>query len=218
MTRSLKIILALCLIALTNVYVDCNKNLHYFQAPQHYYYEPLGITPYNLNYNVGDTVWLHVSLPGKMLYDTLTHQTMRYDSGYFGTNATVQLLYNNPFITDGTPFASFVYTPGITANETTTEAYTTSTITFGCDQVTDYELKVGIVFKQKGVYGLSLSGTLQKCYSNLYVYNQIGFYFTVPDAHANFYSQLPFGSISQQEDFSIESKLNAKTMVCVNVQ
>ncbi len=218
MNRSLKLIIALSLIAVTNMYVDCRKNAPYPEAAAHYYFEPVSITPYQLNYSVGDTVWLHVSLPGKVLYDSVTKQQVRYDSGYFGASAGVQLLYNDPFVSNDSPLVSFVYTQGVSATEGSNGVNTFTSIVFGCNQPTDYDLQFGIVFTHKGVYGIGMNGSLQKCYSTLYVYNQMGYYFTVADAHADYYAQLPFGNINQQENTYTFNSLEAKTMVCVNVQ
>ncbi len=218
MSHSQRIFIALALVALTTIYTQCPDHTNEPGIAQQYFKEPLDITPYNLDYSVGDTVWLHVSIPGKILNDTIKHQQVHYDSAYFNTNLSAVLLYNNPLVADGSAFVSFVYTQGVSASEYTNGYVTTANIIFGCNQVTNYDMQVGVVFLKKGVFGLGLSAEVQKCYSNMYEYNQVAFYFTVSDSHYNLYTQLPFGDIGAQEDAGTVNALNAKTEVCVNVQ
>jgi hypothetical protein len=217
MKRSPAIFIGLSLIALTNIFTQCRKD-NYYEAPKYSFKLPVDIRPYNLSYAVGDTVWLHLYAPGKMLFDTLSKTSILYDSANFSVSVNVHLLFNNPFIADGTMLASFIYTQGISAYETSNQSITYSQISFGCNQRGNYDLIVGIVFLKKGVFALSFFGSVDKCFLNAsYNYNPLQLYFNVNDSHLDFYNQLPFAEINQQPDFTIVSGLTNKLLVCVNV-
>jgi hypothetical protein len=185
---------------------------------QYYFKQPVDISPYKLNYNKGDTVWMQVHIPGKKLYDTLSKKTIFYDSASITANINVQLVYKNPYIVNGARLANFVYTPNISASESVNQNFTSSSIQFGCSQATDYDLRVGVIFTETGVFTLSLNGSVEKCMNNPYIFYPLIYYFNVADGHVDYYKQLPFADISQQPDFNIIKALNDKSAVCVNVQ
>jgi|SRR5665213_4154612 len=212
-----RLFIGLSLIALTTVFTQCPKE-RYPPDPQFSFKQSVDIAPYALNYSVGDTVWVHLSVPGKSLFDTISNKYVLYDSANFSTDIRVVLLFNDPFIANGSRLASFVYTPGISAYESFSQTATDAQVSFGCNQATNYDLLVGIVFQQKGVFGISLSGSVQKCFSSNYSYTPLNFYFNVPDAHFDYYSQLPFADINQQPDGNVLSALIHKSVVCVNVR
>ena len=215
--KTFKLLFVLSLIAITTMFAKCRKDI-YPPDYQYYFKQPADITPYQLDYNKGDTIWVHVHIPGKYIYDTLSKQSIFYDSARIAANINVQLVYNNPFIVNGAKLANFVYSPGISANETTNENFTSSSISFGCSQATDYDLSVGVIFTEAGVFAISLNGSVQKCTNNPYVFYPLLYYFNVTDTHADYYRQLPFDDISQQADFNIIKALDAKSAVCVKVQ
>ena len=215
--KTFKLLIVLSIIAVTTIFTQCGKDMY----PPDYKYnfkQSVDITPYQLNYNKGDTIWVHVKIPGKKFYDTLSKQIIFYDSASIAASITVQLVYNNPFIANGVKLANFVYTPNISANETTNQNFTSSSIQFGCSQATDYDLLVGVIFTQTGVFTISLNGFVQKCMSNTDGYYPLTYYFNVADSHVDYYKQLPFADISQQANFNIMKALNDKSVVCVNVQ
>ena len=211
--------IALLLVALTTVFTQCPKNDYYPSKPQHAFKQLVDIRPYNLNYSVGDTLWVHVAVPGKLLFDTLINTPVFYDSASFSTDVRVQLLFNDPFIANNSRLVSFVYTQGVSSYESVNQSVTDAQISFGCNQSTNYDLLVGIVFQQTGVFGISLNGSVQKCFINDYsTYNTMSFYFNVADTHFDYYSQLPFADINQQADINMLTALRIKSLVCVNVQ
>jgi hypothetical protein len=217
MNKSPRLFIGLFLVALTTVFTQCPKD-YYPPSPQFSFKQSVDIAPYALNYSVGDTVWVQLYVPGKSLFDTISNKYVLYDSANFSTDVRVQLLFNDPFIANGARLVSFVYTPGISAYESFNQSVTDAQVSFGCNQATDYNLLVGIVFQQKGVFGVSLSGSVQKCFSTTYSYKPLNFYFNVPDGHFDYYSQLPFADINQQPDGNILYALMHKSVVCVNVQ
>jgi len=176
------------------------------------------ITPYNLNDVVGDTVWLNINIPNKKIFDQTTNTRVFFDSASFSVIAQVDLLFNNPFIGTG-PFASFIFPQGISVNTGNGGAQTYANISFGCSPSTDYNLMVGIVLIEKGVFGISFFNTaIRKCLINNYENSVLTFAFDVTDTHKQYYQQLPFSSIGKQIDTNILDRLDKKSMVIINVQ
>jgi hypothetical protein len=217
-TRKL-IVPLLLLFALLNTKFQCDKGDAYqFPEIAYQFKEPVTITPYQLDYKVGDTVWLSVNIPDKRLLDTLTNTRVRYDSASFTTAAQVELLYNNPFIATG-PFARFVFPPGVTAYVNSGSASTYAQITYGCAPSPDYRLLLGVVLIEKGVFGLSLfNSSILQCFTNSYRNAMLTYAFDVADTHKAYYQQLPFSNIGKQPEGHVLERLNRKAMVVINVQ
>lgn len=215
--KTIKLVIVLSLISVTTMFSQCGKD-RYPPDYQYYFKQPANVLPYQLNYNKGDTVWIHINIPGKKLYDTLSKQTIFYDSATISTNLNVQLVYKNPFIVNGERLANFVYTPNVSASESVNQNFTSTSIQFGCSQAADYDLMVGVIFSETGAFIISLNGSVSKCMNNPYVFYPLIYYFNVGDSHVNYYQQLPFADISQQADFTVIKSLNNKSAICVNVQ
>jgi hypothetical protein len=211
---ALPLIFIFCIL---NLRFQCNRD--YIGIPPKYTFkESVAITPYNLNYRVGDTVWLRVNIPEKKLFDEKTNTRVLFDSVNLSVRAQIDLLFNNPFISNG-PFASFVLPTGISAYTYNGAGQTAANIIFGCTPSTDYNLLVGIVFTEKGVFGISFpNALLQKCFSSAYENSTLTFSLSVDDTHKQYYQQLPFSSIGKQQDPYILDKLDKKLIAVVNVQ
>lgn len=178
----------------------------------------VSITPYQQDYNVGDTIWLEVNAPGKKLFDEKSSTQIVYDSVGFTSIVQADLLYNNPLIANG-PFVSFVFSTGISGYTATGGTQTYASINYGCAPSADYHLLVGVVLLQKGVFGISMfNSAIQKCANNYYQGATLTYYFDVSDTHTNYYQQLPFISIGKQLDANVVDRLNKKTMVVINVK
>ena len=215
--KTFKLIIILSFVAVTTMFSMCGKD-RYPPDYQYYFKQPVDISPYQLNYNKGDTIWMHVHIPGKKLYDTLSKKNIFYDSATITAIINVQLVYKNPYIVNGARLANFVYTPNISASESVNQNFTSSSIQFGCSQITDYDLLVGVIFSEMGVFTLSFNGSVMKCINNPYVFYPLIYYFNVADSHVDYYKQLPFADISQEPNLNIIKAINDKSAVCVNVQ
>jgi hypothetical protein len=210
------------LVGIMNMKVQCNRS--YAQPPTYKYtFKQIAtITPYQLNYQVGDTIWLQFVAQGKKLFDEKTNTLVFYDSAMFVVNAQVDLLYNNPFISDG-PFASFIIPQNVSAytqNYPNTGA-TYAMITTGCGPSSEYNLLTGVVLLKKGVFGISLvSNGVQRCslpqgYSSDAT---LSFVFDVPDAHKDYYLQLPLVDVGKSQQSYLLQNLDKKSTVVINVQ
>ncbi len=212
-------------VFITFTSTDCRRDVE-FPKGQYAFKEQMSITPYQLNYNVGDTIWIDYAVPDKKLFDTITQTRVLYDSAAFNVSITAQLLYNNPFITTG-PFATFVYPQGITASDANGGGQTVSYVQFGCSNIQNgYQLKVGVVLKIRGLIGISVGPYssygggyfLYKCFANTSDYNILRFVFNVADVHKDVYLQQMFAAIGKTPDAQVLARLDRKEMVVINVQ
>lgn len=184
---------------------------------QYAFKENTQITPYRVDYNAGDTLWLDLTIPGKRIFDTISGSRVFYDSVNFNCTVQVDLLYNNPFVVNG-PLADFIFPFGVSAFTYTGGSQTHAQISFGCAPSTDYQLQVGVILKQKGVLGISFYNSyLRKCFSNSYEPNSLTLSFNVNDTHKNLYLQQPMNSIGKVHEQVFLNMLDRKTMVAIRV-
>lgn len=206
------------LFSLINIKTQCNKDR---VTPPDYKYqfeEKISVTPYQLNYNVGDTIFFQLYVPGKKIYDSKTNSTVFFDSASFNMGVYVNLLFNNPYIGDG-PFASFIYPRDVSAYTTNYTGTTQAFLTTGCSQSKDYLVKVGAVLTQKGVFVIgAFCNSLQNCFNGYATNAQLRFSLDVDDTHESFYQQLPFSDIGKTEDQNILSELDSKVAAVINVE
>ena len=219
MTYRKAIVPLILLFGILNVKFMCYRDRHLDPLVSIYdFKQNVTITPYHLNYTAGDTLWLGVNIPGKKLFDERTNTKVFFDSASFTAKASVALVYNNPFISTG-PFASFVFPAGVSAYTGNGGGSTYASINFGCSPSVDYNFELGIVLKEKGVFGISFfSEGIQKCFANNYQYNTLTYSFDVTDNHKQYYQQLDFAAIGKQQDGTVLDELNRKSMIVINVQ
>lgn len=218
MTYKKAIVPLILLFGILNVKFTCYKNHRdKTQVILYDFKQNVTITPYQLNYTVGDTIWLNVNIPGKKLLDERTNTKVFFDSASFSAKANVSLVYNNPFISTG-PFASFVFPTGVSAHTGNGLGDTYASIDFGCSSSVDYNLVLGIVLKEKGVFGISFfSQGFEKCFAENYQYSTLTYSLDVMDNHQQYYQQLDFAAIGKQPDATVLDRLHRKAMVVVNV-
>jgi hypothetical protein len=185
---------------------------------QYGFKEGADILPYRVNYNVGDTIWINLTIPGKRILDTISGLRIFYDSANFNSVVQVDLLYKNPFTVNGA-LADFVFPLGVSAYTNTGGPQTFSQVSFGCAPSADYQLLLGIVLKQQGILGISFYNSyLKKCFSNSYDRNSFSLSFNVNDPHKNLYLQQSMTTIGKTHDPIFLNMLDRKTMVAINVQ
>jgi hypothetical protein len=213
------IIIALILLfGILNVKTSCyRERLDEIAQPRYEFRQDLSLTPYNLDYKVGDTIWFELNTPGKRLLDEKTNSLVLYDSAGFASMVVVDLLYNNPYVANG-PFVSFIFPAGISARSSTSGPQTFGDVQYGCAPSPDYHLLLGMVLLQKGAFGISMINyAVKKCINNSNPPARLTYYFNVNDAHEQFYQQLPFSAIGKQADTNVISRLNKKLTVVINV-
>lgn len=215
-----KIVLPILLLfGVLSFQFQCGKDYPGADIPLKYAFkEQVSITPYKLNYAVGDTIWLSMHVQYKKLFDEKTNTRVYFDSANFNMIAQIDLLFNNPFIGTG-PFGSYVFQPGIQANTGNGGAQTYAHISAGCSPSLHYDVNVGIVLLHKGVFGISLfSSAIRKCFVDGYQNASLTLSFDVADTHKQFYQQLRLIDIGKKLDEYILSRLDKKSMVVINVQ
>ncbi len=188
------------LFAILSLQLQCDKGYDGMDIPEKYTFkEKVSISPYTLNYDVGDTIWLTVSIPGKKIFDEKTNTRVFYDSASFNTITQIDLLYNNPFIGNG-PFASFIFPAGVSAFTQNSGGQTYASVTFGCSPSTDYHLSLGIVLIEKGAFSLSFyNSSIKKCFTENFENSRLTYEIDVVDTHKQFYQQLPLANIGKSK-------------------
>ncbi len=216
-TNKLTLTVIIC-FAFFGIKFQCGRDYLEPIEEKYSFEEKISISPYNLNYNVGDTMWLNFNVPGKKLFDTKTSTRVFYDSANFHALARVSLLYNNPFIADG-PVASFIFPTGVVAQIGNYSGQTDAYVTFGCSPATDYKLLLGIVLIKKGAFSVSFNNNyVRECFTDQLSNARLTFQFDVADTHKQFYQQLPFANIGKKQDEYVLQQLDSKSAVVINVQ
>lgn len=198
---------------------QCNKEVPDYNDNNEYNFkETVTLSPFGLDYHIGDTIWLRVNIQGKKLFDENTGTRVFFDSALFKSNAAAQLLFSDPFLGDG-PFVHYLFPSGVSAFTNDYSYQTLAFVDFGCAPSPDYTLQLGMVLLKKGVMGISFNnGSIMQCGTNNYKNSKLLFTFDVPDTHEQFYRQLPFASIGKTPDDNVLYSLKNKWMVVINVQ
>ncbi|MEO9022596.1 MAG: hypothetical protein ABI237_19555 [Ginsengibacter sp.] len=217
--KNKKYILILSLFfGLINLKLQCNKDR---QQPPDYKYqfsEKISVSPYRLNYHVGDTIMLQLDVPGKKLFDSKTNSEVYYDSVSFNIGVNVNLVFNNPYIGDG-PFASFIFYPGVSAYSQTYSGTTLAFLTTGCNLSSGYQVKVGVVLLKKGVFAMGVyNSSIQNCFNGNAMNAQVQFSMDIDDTHTSYYQGLPFSDIGKFQDKNVLFQLDSKMMAIINVE
>lgn len=217
--KSRKIIVILfILFGFINLNLQCRKDFPPEPVYKYFFQEKISVTPYRLNYNVGDTIIFRLNIPGKKLFDTQTNTNVFFDSASFSMGVNLTLLYNNPYIGDG-PFASFFYSSGVSAFSQTYTGSTIAFITTGCSHTTDYEATVGVILVKKGVFSIGIYGNdIKNCYNGFATRAQFRLSMDIDDTHKSFYQQLPLTDIGKTEDMNVLSQLDSKNIAIINVE
>src|SRR5665647_1691479 len=209
------ILIPIIFFGLINLKTQCNKPYPIAPAYEYTFLEKIAVTPYQLNYNVGDTIQLELNVPGKKLFDTKTNSLVFKDSISFNIGINVSLLFNNPYIGDG-PFASFVYNSGLSAYSTNYSGITQAFLTTGCTTANDYKETVGIVLLKKGIFAIGMyCNNIVNCYNGYATNSQVRFQLNVDDTHKSYYQQLPLLDIGKMPDSNILTELDAKLIACL---
>ncbi|MEO7801189.1 MAG: hypothetical protein ABIR81_04280 [Ginsengibacter sp.] len=210
-------IIVIIFCGLINLNLQCDKQDVLPPDYQYTFIEKFSISPYQLDYNVGDTLWLDFNVPGKKLFDQKTNGRIFYDSASFVISISVDLIFNDPFIAYPEN-ARFVYEPGVSVTSQNYAEFTSQSITTGCSSSSDYKLHVGVILTRPGVFGVSVyAGTVQNCYTHYATPSELRVTLDIGDPHKAFYQSLPFINVGKIQDNSVLQNLDAKRTAIINV-
>lgn len=167
--------------------------------------------------NVGDTIWLQYSNSAKKLYDTKSSKNINLEQVSMGFQiAFVNRLYNSNVVSALKSYCNFVIPDGVSQDRFVGESSTSIVCTFGCND--NYNLLLGIVPKQKGIFSLDLLNiqtTVLDCAGSLqqFPYSIIDFSFNVNDCHPELYDSIPknLRGDNYSQNAAITSIQNKKT-------
>lgn len=157
--------------------------------------EEIALSPAQRSYKIGDTLWLEYKNPSKQLYDQNTGQRITADTVSLSFWASLSALYEAPSNPpDG--FCDFVSDGAVNVGRFFDAKSTFYTQRFGCNAANNYDFRVGIVFKQKGLYTLFLgdrTDAVIPCATRktTFPFASIEFRFKVADTNKDIYLSAP---------------------------
>jgi hypothetical protein len=172
------------------------------------------MSPYNKQYHIGDTLWISLNTPSKILYDQISGRQIGSDSFLlqFGINM-VNRFPISPY-TNPSTYCDFVIPSGFNP---VTNNYGTGYLAyfnFGCDNNPGFIFKLGIVVKGAGIFSLELSdrkeiGLCTPNSSTNVTYSQVGYTFNLNDCNKDIYLSIPSsarGNMSSVYEEMIDKK------------
>jgi hypothetical protein len=159
--------------------------------------EKVSLSPAQKNYHVGDTLWIQYVNTDNKLFDNKTSQKILADSMSLDFLVALSALYNtviNP--RDG--FCDYVTPAGIKAQRQSGVTGNSLYLDPGCTTANNYSFKLGVVFKEKGIFTLDLGSDrlVTPCVNRVQRFPQspIGFRFDVADGNKDVYLSIPLAS------------------------
>ena len=183
--------------------------------------EKLDLFPAQKTYKVGDTIWIQYTNPDKKLFDSPTRQYINLDSIYVPLQISFNCRYNTPVNPAG-GFCDYVSVNGVNVGRYLGDYGTGFLSQFGCHN-NNYDFKVGIVPRQKGIYSLDLFGVLRTigpCPGRILniPLATIEYRFNLADCNKDIYQSIPPYSRGESQKGYTESKIDDKQVYLVNVE
>lgn len=158
------------------------------------------VDPLKKSYNLGDTIWLKYSNPGKTLTDIPTGKIMNSDSLALQFKVSFNSIYapavQAPFCRYIAPGAS---DQGIISGQSGTGFYGL----FGCRPPSESDFTLGVIPEKKGIFGLYLSESLQlvtgcQALSTQFPRSGISYKFDAADGNKDIYLSIPPGTLPEE--------------------
>lgn len=213
-----------CLVFLFIVTVlmgtQCNKYDN-IEPPKQGFAEKINLSPAQKTYSINDTIWLNFQTPSKTLFDTISNQRLSSSSVKFLFNIALLAKYDYPTVSSGN-FCDFILPSNVAPNTRTSQNATATSFEVGCDNAPNYDIKVGVVLRYKGVYILDMSSAtpLLPCAGqvNPYPSSYIRFTYNVNDTNKDVYLSIPASARNEYPSGLTERQLDAKVAYAFRVQ
>jgi len=159
--------------------------------------EKLDLFPAQKLFHVGDTVWVQYVNTDNMFLDTKTGKRIQADSLYINFDLTLNALYNTAVNPPG-GFCEFVPPVGMIAGRWPGQYYTKTAIDVGCATSYNYNFKLGIVLKEKGIFSVDMFRDMlvQECGNRgkEFPESNIEFAFNLADGNKDIFLSIPLAS------------------------
>ena len=176
---------------------ECRKNWFYPEI-KYYFLQSVSLKPNQKTYKRLDTIKIEITVPNKLLFDTLSKSQVQTDSISLPIGLLVANLNNGqPPAQDG--YFDFVDSSGQRLIVDTLYSYINHGVNFStsinCSQSADYLFKVGIILKDTGVYIMSLSGgSVNPCLftnNSRKFHSYIDYFFNLSDLNQDVFNSVP---------------------------
>lgn len=198
---------------------QCNKEngVEY----KYHFVEKLDLSPSQKSYNIGDTIWLTYTNPTKRLFDNLTNTYIFVDT----ESIIFQIAFNSRYNTPVNPvggFCDYITANGINAGRSLYDYGTTIYAIYGCN-TNNYDIRIGVVPKQKGIYSLDLPdipSPLNDCPNRIsrFPLSTLEYRLNVADCNKDIYLSIPAASRGESPKGYTESRIDNKQVFIVKVE
>jgi hypothetical protein len=164
---------------------------------QNDFVEKIDLFPAQKTYHIGDTVWVqYVNADNKFL-DIRTSQRILADSLSVIFQVSLNAQYNTA-VNPVAGFCDFVTPAGVNAGRSLGHFGTGTYQTFGCGTGNNYNFKIGIVFKEKGIFTVELTQERQviRCSNrvNSFPNSTLEYEFNFADGNKDIYLSIPLAT------------------------
>ena len=220
MLKKANTLLILFLLVTITMGFQCDKE--HIEPDYQLFYENVNLTPARKVYHVNDTIWLRYTSSDKTFYDSISRQRLPTQLVKFGFGATLLPKHDTPLNpTDG--FCIFILPNNATPKYSTSDQYGTSTyFTVDCDNASAYNIQLGVVLKQPGVYVLNLPDgvAVQACVNqkNPYPSAYLQFLYDLSDCNKDVYLSIPEKARQESPERFTERLIDLKVAYALKVQ
>jgi len=188
----------------------------------HDFVEKVDMFPAQKTYHIGDTVWVQYVNTDNKFQDKKTSQRVLADSLSILFQVSLNALYNTAVNPAG-GFCDFVTPAGVNAGRSLGHFGTGMVREFGCGISYSYNFKIGIVFKEKGIFTVNLSGKLDVlgCSGrvNRYPNSTIEYSFNLVDGNKDVFFSIPLASRGgKKASNAVENMIDGRKAFALRVE
>jgi hypothetical protein len=184
--------------------------------------EKVDLFPAQKTYHPGDTVWLQYVNTDRKFLDRQTNQRIQGDSLSVLFHVILNPLYNT--VADrAADFCDFIIPTGANAGKLLSQSGTDMVREFGCDPPNNYDFKIGVVFKEKGLFILELFGesNVIRCNNRVSPFPETSmqFIFNLEDGNKDLFFSVPIKARGgKAKSKALEKKIDERKSFVLNVE
>lgn len=193
---------------------QCDKFDYPSRNLQYDFTQSISLNPYNKQYLVGDTIWMSLNTPSKILFDKKSGQLIGADSIYLGLQLNMVKLIPLTPPADPASYCEFLIPSNLNPAFNNYGTGYAANLRYGCDNNPGYIFRFGVVLKGGGTFSLELiekkeTGLCIPNNSMNVTYSQITPSFNLVDCNKDVYLGIPAsarGNMSLQNESKIDRK------------
>jgi hypothetical protein len=184
--------------------------------------EKVDLFPAQKTYHIGDTVWMQYVNPDRKFLDRQTNQRIQGDTLSVLFHVILNPLYNT-VAGPAAGFCDFIIPAGGNAGSLLSQSGRDMVREFGCDPPNNYNFKIGIDFKEKGIFILELFGKshIIRCNNrvNSFPESSMQFTFNLEDGNKDLFFSVPMDSRGgKSKSKALEKKIDERMSFVLKVE